>query len=748
MPDNQENKCLQAFRDGKQSLAVHMLRMLDDPSKVKSQFNTTLLHLAARHGWRGVAELLITKYYCDPHCVNNAGWSALHFAIQSGHLKVVRYLIEMQCSPVCQSSKWSPLEIAHFCNHQDIVQYLSNVIIDSALEVAMKNDFDSSFETRCSVVTMHGHSGAGKNSLKQLILGHDPLNVIESSPQAISTSRLVADNSSLIEVDHEDVIKMLAQAVMSHNITSHDAHQIVPYESSENTFSNSSATLRAIKSCLSKVSTSKKLSVTTCNSIYLIDSNYFEMLPFYSKRASLHIVVIPLNRALDDKPKVRVCTDRKVECLNHLALSNRELIEKLCQAAEAVAQETSGRFVPWVMVVGTCKDLLGNSKRLLLMNKELLKMSTAYKGVLIQKSFKEIVFAIDAMTPELDERHEYSRELQSHILRAVGRNSFSVPFRLCVFDLDLELHSGVIQKEECYKTGEVLGLKQEDVDRALQDFNKCGVRFSYPNALPHIVFTKIDPLLRRLSSLIDVTFNPPENDPTGKFNSDRLRMKGLFSKSFFQSVVSSVNDGENLEYGDFLTLLETLNVAIRAENDYFLPCTLPLKPPPDKSPLPLSCVPLVYAWGTQIVPLGFFDALVVALLQYPHFELEEGIDLHRDVIQLTTSNHYVPGIFKLVNRNKWIEVIYTDSPIYCFDLWEIIDVVVKKVLDSTGLPPPSIGFLCYLCDTPDHYCVLSSDKRVVTCSADRSKSGPITSHMLCWLKQQDSDGKLKFSCYV
>ena len=63
---------------------------------------------------------------------------------------------------------------------------------------------------------------------------------------------------------------------------------------------------------------------------------------------------------------------------------------------------------------------------------------------------------------------------------------------------------------------------------------------------------------------------------------------------------------------------------------------------------------------------------------------------------------------------------------------------VSKMFNQTYLPPPYIGFLCCLCDAPDHYCVPSSDRRMVTCSRDCSRSGPIIPPMLCWLKENNT----------
>ena len=197
----------------------------------------------------------------------------------------------------------------------------------------------------------------------------------------------------------------------------------------------------------------------------------------------------------------------------------------LCQSAEAVVQATVRNFVPWVLVVGTYLDKVSND-RVLEINEELMKMSTtAYRNVLIHKFFNEVVFVMNAVAPTLEEQGQ----LHQCILKAVERDSIHMPFRMCVFDLDLEQHSGVVQKEECYKIGQRLGMEIEEVECVFRFFNRCAFKFSYPDAFPHLPFAKMNPLLRRLSSITQ------ENDPRGNSDTCRLRMKGLFNKSFLYS---------------------------------------------------------------------------------------------------------------------------------------------------------------------------------------------------------------------
>ena len=143
--------------------------------------------------------------------------------------------------------------------------------------------------------------------------------------------------------------------------------------------SNSEA-MRSIKEQLPKVKPSTEL--FDVNWIHLLDSGFqpqfLDALLLLFRNEFLHIVVM---EGLGDKPKVRFYDKGKdvYTLLDHLALSNRRIIERSCQMAEA--QATSGK----VIVVGTHKDKLGiNSEtKLEEINKELTKVHQKYNRVLI-----------------------------------------------------------------------------------------------------------------------------------------------------------------------------------------------------------------------------------------------------------------------------------------------------------------------------------------------------------------------------
>ena len=536
---------------------------------------------------------------------------------------------------------------------------------------------------------------------------------------------------------------------------------------------SNSETLKSIREQLAKqVEPSSEL--FDVDWMYLTDSGgqpqFLDVLPLLYRNESLHIVVTRLDEGLDDKPKV--CFYNKGEDVyklpDQLTLTNREFIERACQIAEAKAM--SGKFVPKVMVVGTHKDKLGiNGKaRLKKINEELRKVHQKYDRVLICKSEDEVIFAVNAMAPVGKERQQYTEELQDCILKAVEKTGkvIDVPLKWLAFHLDLDKKGGIVRKSECYKTGEILGMGRSDVDKALKYFDKVGLLLHYPDDVPDLIFTKMDSLISRLSRLITASFITPGSCVTAPYK--RLREKGLFNKSLLPTIFADLYESrEELSDDDFLKILECLKISVHVgDDDYFLPSALSLEPPVDDSPLPMSCVPLVYSWDEQILPHGFFLTLVVELLRQKesnddlHFELRKDVIQCRHEIQLIVAKRRIPGVVKLGDRKRWVEVCYSDDMRYCRQLQEVTTIAIEKVLkvfEHTGLKSPTVGFRCHMCDnetshhvtlyerfvnwfkptqvsdTDDHYCILSSDQQRVSCSRDESKSTTVSPDMTCWI---------------
>ena len=108
-----EIECLQAFQRGNKRSVEQLLPALKSADirttrdftaivnsgyKVTIASDSSLVHLAALHGWMDVVIDLITKYKCDANSKNSRKRIPLYSASASGQLEVIRYLIDEQHS--------------------------------------------------------------------------------------------------------------------------------------------------------------------------------------------------------------------------------------------------------------------------------------------------------------------------------------------------------------------------------------------------------------------------------------------------------------------------------------------------------------------------------------------------------------------------------------------------------------------------------------------------------------------------
>ena len=425
--------------------------------------------------------------------------------------------------------------------------------------------------------------------------------------------------------------------------------------------------------------------------IHLIDSGgqpqFLDVLPLLFRTESLHIVVTRLDQQLDDKPEVLFHRNGEnvYRFPDRLVLTNGQLIERACQMAKA--QAISGKFAPKVLVVGTCKDKLGSNSeaKIKTINKELMEVLEKYDDILICKSIDEVIFPINAMAPVGKERQQYTEELQKCILKAAKEigDKIEVPLKWLVFQLHLDKIGPIVHISECYKTGEKLGMGEREVKEALKYFHKVALLLYYPDDVPDLVLSRMDPLIGRLSTLITASF--PGCSVKAPYN--KLRQKGLFNKSFLHTVFEGFYRSEELSNNDFLKLLECLKIAVPVENDnYFLPSALSLQPPVDATSFKLSCVPLVFTWGECFLPHGFFLTFVVELLcqqegeDKVYFELRKGVTQCRCEIQVVVAERCIPGFLKLIDRKRGIEICYScnTTNYYCSKIKEITNDAVEE----------------------------------------------------------------------
>ena len=652
---------------------------------------------------------------------------------------------------------------------------------------------------QCNLV-FHGPPGSGKSSTQDTILGKPPrpkhkqnaTDILAKSVRTVCIAAIAStDDNKLVQVTNDDMISRLTGEVdillednkpddqhlsksdnPSSSINSIGVSSAVSLEETSDStsaakFPSSSdeaiqdpskyhrpLTTETEESIKQRLLDPKKhhRSRRVFNSRWLhqIDSGgqpqYLDTFPMMHRSPAHFVVVMNVTEGLDERPKVRFYNKGKdeYELPDRLVLTNREMIVRMCQIAQRIAQDTGGKFVPRVFVVGTHKDKLFpifGRRHLKAVNSELLRIHEKYSDVLVCKvPGEQVMFTINAMA-EGKERQQYTEELQKHILAATKNTGepVKVPLNWLMFHLELDKGDGVVRISDCHSLGGKMGMNEEKVGVALEFLNKVALVLYYPKDVPDLVLTKMDPFTSRLSRLIKASFLPPDEGPTKE--SEELRNKGVFKRTFLKRVFADLEESL-LSEEEFLKLLESLRIAVNiGGEEYFLPSALSLEPLPKRSSFKSKSIPLSFSWGELILPHGLFPTVCVELLAGREggyvFELCKNIPQRREEIQLKEEKGWIPGVVKLSDRQRWIEVSYSGDNSYCPTVNGIVNGATQRAitrLRHMGIRSPTIGCVCPLCIAKDHYCYLSEDRRFVTCSINENKTGSVTADISCWFE--------------
>ena len=668
------------------------------------------------------------------------------------------------------------------------------------IQKVLKAMSEESGNIKVSLITLHGPPGAGKTSLKRLLLGKPPLPpkqqnstpVVEQPARAIATGKIGLKQGSkqLEEINEKKFIELLAQHVhqltpdqISENIVTtastssmppSTGHTIVPPDHDKpivlpNPLNSTPSSIMSNPSALPSSSVQATGSLKniaknlmhvkrfTCRNVFdmqwfhIIDSGgqpqFQDVLPLLFHTQSLHIVVIRLSERLDDKPKFHYIREgKKLECLpKNLTLTNFQIIERTCQLAQA---SSNGHEPPWVMVVGTHLDCIKECDETLEEKNSRLnsQLFEKYRNVLIRRNKNEIIFSVNAMIEVGLQRQKHTDELQKIVLDAPTINdAFPVFVKWLVLEIELSRISsknkGVISINDCYKVADSLGMAKKETDDALKYFTDVIIHLYYPDVLPQLLFTQMNPVVDRLSALISTSFTYSKPGPIGR--QYKLQHEGIFNKAYLKQYCGETTTVHFTD-DDFLKLLEHLYIAVHvSEDEYFLPCALSISDDQGCQPSRL-CDPLVFTWENKIVPHGFFPTLIANLLQQesvftlPRLEKEQ----KRHRVYLKCRNLKFPGAICVVDATLWLELHYYGNQKYCPEIRTMVEKSiseVSRILRLLYMVTPQLGFICngLICDMSidRHICTLTDGTCEVTCSIGIDTTTVTNNRQLCWLQE-------------
>ena len=165
-----ERKFLYAFKLGTKQNAVRLLPQVSQPADIRITradytvvvngivivvaSGSSLVHLAAIHGWIDVVKDLTTKYKCDANYKNSRERTPLYSASATGQLEVVKYLInEQHCDPLAKDCEKRTL--LHFaCQPFDSISVVKYLIDEQHCDPKSK---DTSNQTPLHYACQYGN---------------------------------------------------------------------------------------------------------------------------------------------------------------------------------------------------------------------------------------------------------------------------------------------------------------------------------------------------------------------------------------------------------------------------------------------------------------------------------------------------------------------------------------------------------------------------------------------------------------
>ena len=605
------------------------------------------------------------------------------------------------------------------------------LINTSKLARATDNVLDCVDEKKLMIMFANYISQRMEESTTEASATQDTQSLGHKTPQSLlqSTSHVISSASDIPTMDTDQV--KISDAVTEHN--NHSPTINMDQEISD-----------VIKDIVTNLNRGTKYPSHLFNDrwFHIVDSGgqpqFSDVLPLMFPKVSLHMVVIRLDKKLDDKPKscYLVAGEGKRELPESLSLSYLQMIERTCELAQAAATKNQKDDPPRVVVVATRLDCVCPEESLEEKNCRLQEVFKRYKYIIVRKSSNEVIFAMNAMVPEGEVRNEYTRVLQNVLFDAppVHTNDVEVPARWMLLYLELSRRSekGLLEMSACEVVADRIEMRN-DLSNALEYFAKVALHMRFTDKLPKLVFTEVNPIVSRLSTVLAASFTQPEFAPIQQ-ERENLKLNGIVTKAFVHKLFDGKFKQNPFSVDDFFSLLDHLLIAVKIDDsEYFIPCVLPLEDPnPEDFP---TRPPVLLTWNKEVLPQGFFPALIVKLLQRKIFSHCAGEKQIRRAVYLNSQY----GALRLVDQTSWFELYFAGKMQYSPIMLKAVEDsshALADVLKIRGFGELKRAFHCTgVCGSKDPvHPGLLTDTNEGQCTKREARRFPLSSEHMCWIK--------------
>ena len=692
-------------------------------------------------------------------------------------------------------------------------------------EGATKEAIKQEVEVSISKLVVSGSPGSGKTCVVNLSVGEpapppdvrNSTGCVETPVRAIAQGTIYANGTKLQKLQTEEMLDKVCQA-MRHRVAEIKSEEFVkeiqhhhkvpsvsttppqqsPLQSSTDsspsmsddipmsTEASSSASaedkdetnLQVFKKLLARISSAEaSTDFLTAHLVSTIDSggqpHFMDVAPLFLLNNSLFLLTLKLNEQLDSRPKFDYFINgQPIEMSDtELQTTNLQLIELLAKSISSLQLTTSttlsadgseSRHAKF-MIVGTFADKAEDCQGESVADKN-SRLRVRLKGYEAERidAGNDIIFAVNAITTDPDERREAALRLQDKITNTPG-TTIKTRIKLRWFGLLLHLLDvaekkgvSIIPLEDVLAAGRCLQMNSSETLQAIAFFHELNLLMYFStNKLESIVFIDVKPILGKVSNLIGISFIDKDKlneifNPNLPANAQRLlRDYGRFSREILDS---SFHFSAPLTTDVFLHLLEHLCVIARIEKDsqtsFFLPCALPHAPEDilqEKEQISSLWIVTLQtrrdaAWDDVPIPKSYLPTLAVHLLNSPDFEVDFKTRQYRNLMSI----RYRGSRVYLIERNLQLEIYYPcadddeemsqDCSFIRSAIQNALVVVEEKLHFVPNILIKNDAFLCS-CDGSRHICVYNKDRKRTSC--DKSdKLRKLNQQQQYWLQQQ------------
>ena len=465
--------------------------------------------------------------------------------------------------------------------------------------------------------------------------------------------------------------------------------------------------------------------------VYLFDTGgqpaFHAILPLFFPLVMFVIFVLKLSERLDHHPKVKFFVRGKAVGASYTSpLSHLDIAQHSFSAIQSqmLAQKHS-KGLPKIMIVGTHRDLEWRcSESTTEKNRRLTDiLGSSFQEHLIYRPVEgnSLIFPLDAK-----HRKQQDRKVAAEIRQAITEATSVIerkktPLRWHILELALrklaeELCRGFLTRVECVVEAAKLDINEQVFDAALNHFVHLNTILYYRTVLPDVVFIQAQPLMQKVSELIQQAHAlrgkvPNETTPfDGKLV--KFRDQGIVTLDILESFPDGYLKGV-FTAADLVKLMEhKLLISPIDESTYFMPVLLLDLTPcevarhrigPDSAIAPLSIL-----FPCDLVPTGLFCSLVSSLLSAattPQLCLKRNPSDDIDCVASNCIEFSLPdstGWLVLINAYTHLE-LHLSTPVFIEDLVSICLPLRDKVLCSIAIAmqalhfaelKPHYGFLC------------------------------------------------------